>query len=67
MDSNDAFTIHSKLAVVRTVGRTRIRKRFFTKLLKLFFLWHVWPPIEVVTGHCKNAMTRAGGHLGGTL
>ena len=23
--------------------------------------------IEVVTGHCKNAVNRAGGHLGGPL
>ena len=26
-----------------------------------------WPLIEVVTGHCKNAVNRAGGHLGAPL
>ena len=41
---------------------------FFKKVLDLKKCFgRVSPPIEVVTGHCKNAMIRAGDHFGGTL
>ena len=41
---------------------------FFKDALKLQYLFESFSPlIEVVTGHCKNAVNRAGGHLGGPL
>ena len=52
-----------------TLGRPRIRKRFFQKSFlkyKLFFE-RVFAPIEVVTRPYKNGGIRAGDHLRGTL
>ena len=42
---------------------------FFNKVpkLKTFFFLSFSALIEVVTGHCKNAVNRAGGHLGAPL
>ena len=41
---------------------------FFKIVSKLkIFLEDFSPLIEVVTGHCKNAVNRVGGHLGGPL
>ena len=41
---------------------------FFKKVLKLKIIFQSFSPLmEVVTGHCKNAGIRAGGHFGGHL
>ena len=41
---------------------------FFKNALKLNVFFESFSRlIQVVTGHCKNAVNRAGGHLGGPL
>ena len=41
---------------------------FFKKVPNLKFVFESFSPlIEVVTGHYKNAVNQAGGHLGGPL
>ena len=52
--------------ILSTQSRFTLKMQGFEPSLKTFFE-SFSPLIEVVTGHFKNAVNRAGGHLGGPL